>query len=229
MNRLYALKSTFPIKQSALVCFCLESASTLCGTAFDHPDDAIKLSGLNNKDYNRQKNGFDTSLNLKRQLQLKDICLQLELPQTLQSNAQHLLNAYKISEKFTDDIQSAHCLTMAVYQCCKRQKIKSVKSKLSALSGLDSGQWKRFEIEWNEWMVSAEPLKEKLSAISNIDIERHTADVHTENNSAQSSVKIVEEKIQSYEDWKASMLAKARAMIELKKQNDASHNDVTIE
>lgn len=227
MRRLYELRPPIAITQTALACFCLESASTLCGTAFDHRDDAIKYSGLNNKDYNRQKNRFDAMLNLKRQLQLKDICLQLELPQTIQLNAQRLLNAYEMSEKFKDDIRSAHCLTMAVYQCCKRQKIKSVKSKLSALSSLDSGQWKRFEKEWDEWMVSAEPFKEKLLPISNGELERHTDDVHIENNSAQSSVKIVEEKTQSYEEWKAKMIAKAT--IELMKQNDASHNDVTIE
>lgn len=215
--------------QTAIVIFSLESASTLCGTAFDHLDEAIKLSGLNKKEYGRQKKTFDKLLGLTRQLHLKDICLQFELPQSVQLNAQRLLKAYEMSGNFTDDIQSAHCLAMAVYECCKQQKIKfkAIKSKLSALSGLDSGQWKRLEEQWDKWILSAEPFKEKRIPITSVENERNVENERDLIDPASSPVKTDEAKIQSYEEWKASMVAKA--MAEINKQNDTSQNEITID
>lgn len=198
----------------------------LCGTAFEDPIDAIKYSGLTKKEYGRHKKMFDKLLGLERQFQLKDICLQLELPQTIQTKAQQLLNAYQMSEKFTDNIQSAHCLTMAVYQCCKQQKIKSVKSKLSALSGVDTGTWKQLEEQWDKWIVSAEPFKEKLVSISHEESARIVNDERISAESTRPTGKIGEEKTQSYEEWKAAMIAKA--MAELKKQNSTSQDEITI-
>lgn len=214
--------------QIAKVVFCVESASTLCGTAFDHPDEAIKLSGLSKKEYDRQKKTFDKLLGLTRQLQLKDICLKFELPQSVQLNAQRLLKAYESSGKFTDDIQSAHCQAMAVYECCKQQKIKSMKSKLSTLSGLDTGQWKRLEEQWDKWIVSAEPFKEQRVPLTNDENERNGDGLHVaQTDSASSTKKTDETKIQSYEEWKAAMIAKA--MAEIKRQNDTSQNEITVE
>lgn len=199
----------------------------LCGTAFVDQIEAIKYSGLNKKEYIRHKNTFEKLLGLKRHLQLKDICLQLDLPQTIQTKAQQLLNAYQMSEKFTDNIQSAHCLTMAVYQCCKQQKIKSVKNKLSAISGVDNSIWKQLEERWNKWIVTAEPFKEKLVSNFNDENARKVDDEVNQADSTRSTGKIVEEKIQSYEEWKAAMMAKA--MAELKKRNSTSQDEITIE
>lgn len=200
----------------------------LCGTAFDHPDDAIRYSGLNKKEYARQKNTFDKLLGMNRQLKLKDICLQLELPQSIQTNAQRLLNAYEMSAKFKDDIQSAHCLTMAVYQCCKQQKIKSkVKNKLVALSNLDGGQWKQLEDQWDKWIASAEPFKEKSMPTTNSGTQRTVDDERIQGDAAQSTMETGEEKILDYEEWKAQMIAKA--MAKLRELNNTSHDEITIE
>lgn len=199
-----------------------------CGTAFDFPDEAIRYSGLNQKEYARQKNTFDLLLGLNRQLKLKDICLQLELPQSIQTNAQRLLKAYERSAKFKDDIQSAHCLTMAVYQCCKQQKIKQkVKNKLFALSNLDGGQWKQLEDQWNRWIASTEPFKEKSMPIINSETERTVEDERHHGDAAQSAMKTSEERTLDYEEWKAQMIAKA--MAELNKLKNASHDEITIE
>lgn len=225
--RLIELKNFGNVLQTAKSIFCLESASMLCGTAFDYPIEAIKYSGLNKKEYFRHKNTFDTLLGLKRQLQLKDICLQLDLPQSIQTKAQHLLNSYQMSEKFTDNIQSAHCLTMAVYQCCKQQKIKSVKNKLSALSGVDNSTWKHLEEQWDKWIVSAEPFKEKMVPIHSDDSVRKVDDEEIQPDSTRSTGKTGEDKTQSYEEWKAAMIAKAMAA--LNKQNNTSQNEITIE
>lgn len=200
----------------------------LCGTAFEYPIEAVRYSGLNKKEYIRHKNTFDTLLGLKRQLQLKDICLQLDLPQTIQTKAQHLLNAYQMSEKFTDNIQSAHCLTMAVYQCCKQQKIKSVKNKLTALGGVDNSTWKQLEEQWDKWIGSAEPFKEKMVPThSDSDSARKVDDEEIQADSTRSSTKTGEDKTESYEEWKTAMIAKAMAA--LKKQNNTSQDEITIE
>lgn len=213
--------------QSAIVVFCLESAAMSCGTSFEFRDDAIKYAGLNKKEYGRQKKTFDKLLGLDRQLQLKDICLQLDLPQTIQSMAQRLLKAHEMSAKFTDDIQSAHCLTMAVYQCCRRQKIKSVKNKLCELSNLDKSQWKRLEEQWDKWIVSAEPFKEKSMPTANDESGRNVNIEYTAAVPLAPAVKIDEEKTQSYEEWKKAMLD--RAMADRNKLNETSQNEITIE
>lgn len=199
----------------------------LCGSAFDHTDDAIKFSGVNKKEYARQKKVFDTLLGLKRHLPLSDICLQLELPQAIQTNAQRLLNAYKNSAKFTDNIQSAHCLAMAVYQCCKHKKMKlsKIKKKLTTLSNLDGSQWKRLEEQWDKWILTTKPFNEKSVPV-NGHSELNQNDEQCPANATQMTVP-KEDKTQSYEEWKAEMIA--RAMAEFKKQNNTSQNEITIE
>lgn len=227
--RLIELRNMINAHRTAIVVFCLESASMSCGTPFDHSDDALKLTGLSKKEYSRQKKTFDKLLGLNRQLQLKDICLGLDLPQSIHVNAQRILNAYESNRKFTDDTRSAHCIAMAVYQCCKQQKIKSVKSKLRDMSNLSKDQWNRLDEQWRKWMASAEPLKQKLSLDpkAGIDVIVNASHVsYDQANRVAIIQRTVEEKTQSYEEWKAAMID--QAMDELKKQNHTSHDEIEV-
>lgn len=217
--RLIELKGFSALSQTAKVVFSLERASLLCGTEFDHQDDAIRFTNMGKKEYVRNKKMFEKLLGLQRQLQLKDICLQMDLPSSIQSNAQRLLNAYASSAKFADDIQSAHCLTMAVYQCCKRQKLKSTKQKLMALSDLDAAKWKQFEEKWDKWIVTEEPLKENTTST------KTTTKEPTEvNNVEQQHDAIAKTVEQPYEEWKKQMIDKA--MAEIQQQNSNWHRTI---
>lgn len=152
------------INDVAKVVFSIECASNLCGTEFNYPEVAFQLAGLKKTEYQRQKNVFEKLLNLNKSLKLKDICLQLELNDAIKTNAQCLLDAYKKHPTFTDDINSAHCITMAIYQSCKLKKIKmsKLKTKLIALSNLNVAKWKRIEEQWHKWITAEDPLKGNL-------------------------------------------------------------------
>lgn len=85
---------------------------------------------------------------------LDEICAQLEISDSIKTNALRLLTEYKKRNSFLNDINNAQYLTMAIHQSCKLKNIKNNRTttKLIHLSRLNVKVWKRLEEEWNNWM-----------------------------------------------------------------------------
>lgn len=133
----------------------IDCAANSCGNEFDH-DQAIKLSGLKKREYNRQKELFEKLLDLTKELSLPEICAQLELNDAIKICANRLLTEYKKRNILLNDvnIQQQMLSSMAIYQSCKLKKFKgsNIKAKLMHLSKLNVNSWKQLENEWNEWI-----------------------------------------------------------------------------
>lgn len=219
--RLIQLKHFKEASETAKVIFCIESASMVCGTEFNHADDVYKLSGLKPKDYARKKQFFDKLLGLSKQIRISDVCLQLDLPDTIQCDAKRLLDVYASTAKFADDAQSAHNITMAVHQCCKYRKIKTkLRPKLIALSNIDAAKWKRLEEQWDKWIESAEPFQKRISCTVTSNALANASLSNEANEPNKGQQQDAAEAELPYEEWKQKMLAKA--MKQLTKLNETS-------
>lgn len=144
---------------------CLDCASTLCASAFDLTE-AIKLSGVKKNEYSRKKQLFEKLLSLDKEIDLNKICAQLELNDVIKSDAAALLTKYSKRTDFKDDIKSAHCVAMAIYQVWNYRKLKGsgVKQRLVALSKLNTTKWKEFEADWAKWIEEESPLNRNVKA-----------------------------------------------------------------
>lgn len=209
----------------AKVIFCIDSASMLCGTEFNHPEDAIRLSGLKPKDYAKKKQLFEKLLGLTKQVKVSDVCIQLEMPEGVQNVAEKLLDSYGLGAGFSDDIRTPQNVAMAVYQCCKHRNLKiKVKSKLIAISNIEPGQWKRLEEQWDKWIETAQPFNKNAAPASKRDEGLDSLEPATGNDrNDPQQVSHVEE--MPYEEWKQSMLGKA--MRELQQGSDAPESGNT--
>lgn len=144
---------------------CLDCASMLCASGIDSKE-AIKLSGLKKLEYNRQKQLFEKLLSLTKKVNLNEICAQLGLDDVIKSDVSTLLMKYSKRKDFKDDISSAHCIAMAIYQVWnyRKQKGSGVKQRLIALSKLNTGKWKEFEADWAKWIEQESPLNRNIKA-----------------------------------------------------------------
>lgn len=165
--RLINLKLSSTItNQTAKWILSIDCASIVCGTDLDHRQ-AVKLSGLKESDYNRQKDLVEKVLNLRKQLTLDEICAQLEINERSKNDARQLFNEYVSKNSFYDDTNSAPILVMAIHQSLKLRKMKNssaIKSKLMQLSKLKSKEWKQLEEEWDNWIEKFKPLKAVAAA-----------------------------------------------------------------
>lgn len=144
---------------------CLDCASTLCASAFDLKK-AIELSGGKKGEYGRKKQLFEKLLSLDKKINLNEICAQLELNDVMKSDVAALLSKYSKRTDFKDDINSAHCVAMAIYQVWnhRKQKRSGVKQRLVALSKLNTTKWKEFEADWAKWIEEESPLNRNVKA-----------------------------------------------------------------
>lgn len=164
----------FKADDTTKIILSIDCASKLCATGIDY-DEAIKFSGVKKKEYGRQKQLFEKLLELTKKLQVNKICAQLELNDVVKTDAVTLLSEYSKRKNFTDDIDSAHCITMAIFQAWKQRKLKggNPKAKLIELSHLSSSAWKTFESDWNKWIEQDAPLARiaKKQATADQDVE----------------------------------------------------------
>lgn len=152
--------------------FSIDCAASIYGNDACDLEQALKLSGLKKSEYGRKKQIFETLLEIAKKLTLSEICAQLALNDVIKNDAEQLLKAYSRKKQLcSSDIDSPHNLSMAIYQCCKRKKMKitKIKSQLGSISRLDSGQWKKFEEEWDKWIEQEQPFESKI--ITSKDVE----------------------------------------------------------
>lgn len=170
LYRRFNLKNASNIQENSKIVFCLQSASNLMGTPFEHSDVAHSLSGLKKTEYQRQRQNFEKLLNLTKQLEVSDICSKYELPDTIRTLAVQILKKYEKYAQNKDDVRASQSIAMAVFQSCKikKKKLSKIKSSLIATSTLDNAKWKRLEEQWDKWMLNEKDLFEDktIAAVS---------------------------------------------------------------
>lgn len=126
-------------------------------------DELMKRAGLKRNDYNSKRQKFEQVLQLAKKITLTEICAMLELNETVQADADYLLNEYKRKMFLTDDDSVALLMAMAVFQTCKFRSVKVSKTKLLSLKGMESlkSRWKKLEEEWNQWMEKETPFAKR--------------------------------------------------------------------
>ncbi|XP_055628072.1 origin recognition complex subunit 6 [Toxorhynchites rutilus septentrionalis] len=191
---------------------CIDLATGLLGLPF-HNETALKLSGLKKSAYANSKRTLEKILDINKIIGINEICIQLGLNQ-VQEEATKLLDSYK---RFTGngnvEVDFAHpqYATMAVFQACKRQKVKPPKAKLVSYSHLKPAQWTLLEKNWEKFLSSAADLSAASKSKDNKAIE---ADNPTEerlivDERVSGHKHSSPEKIEPYVNWKKRMLEKA--------------------
>lgn len=192
---------------------CIDLASTLLGLPFD-TETALKLSGLKKTAYANAKRTLEKILDINKIVGIAEICIQLGLSQ-VQRDATNLLEAYK---RFAGggggveiDFTHPQYATMAVFQACKRQKVKPPKTKLVGFSHLKPAQWTLLEKNWEKFLTNAAAeLKANKAKQSSKTMEAETAEEVVLEKRANNGLKHgLTEKIEPYGSWKKRMLEKA--------------------
>lgn len=164
LHRLIKLNNQFNVPESLKMVLSIDCASKLCATGVDDAE-ILKVLKMKKTEYAKQKQTFEKLLNLTKKLQLNEICAQFGFSEVIKNDAITLLAEYGKRMKFSDDTDSPHCITMAIYQAWKQRKLKGgteVKRNLLSLSKLNSCKWKSFEADWDKWIEQDSPLVRKI-------------------------------------------------------------------
>ncbi|KFB36510.1 hypothetical protein ZHAS_00003645 [Anopheles sinensis] len=191
---------------------CIDLASSLLGLPFDG-EMALKLSGLRKTAYNNGRRTLEKILDVNKTIGINEICVQLGLSQ-VQKDACGLLEAYKRYAGGNSDIDFAHpqYAAMAVFQACKRQKVKPPKTKLVPFSHLKPAQWALLEKNWEQFLTNSEQTSKNPAAQEKRASEKEAT---TEPKATSSGKHASPEKIEPYSNWKKRMLEKAYRELEM--------------
>ncbi|XP_055599393.1 origin recognition complex subunit 6 [Uranotaenia lowii] len=187
---------------------CIDLASGLLGLPFDL-ETGLKMSGLKKTVYTNSKRTVEKILDISKVFGINEICVQLGLSQ-VKNEALVLLESYK---RFVDggnvalDLTHPQYATMAVFQACKRLKVKPPKTKLVPFSHLKPAQWALLEKNWEKFMASSalpdSSKTKKQPAVEQTFIEpKEEVIVQAQKHSSV-------EAIEPYVSWKKRMLEKA--------------------
>lgn len=208
--RLLQIKSsgvTNALGDYAKATICMDLASSLLGLPFDN-ETALKLSGLKKSVYVNNKRTIEKILDMTKSIGIPEICIQLGLNQ-VQKEAAGMLEEYK---RFVDgnnaEIDFAHpqYAAMAVFQACKKLKVKPQKTKLVPFSHLKPAQWTMLEKNWERFLASSN-VAAKANVISIVSEDPVVEKlVGVQGNALKHSSP---EKIEPYTSWKKRMLEKA--------------------
>ncbi|ETN60531.1 origin recognition complex subunit 6 [Anopheles darlingi] len=223
LQRLLQIRSssgmTSNLSDSAKTTLCIDLAAGLLGLPID-TEMALKLSGLRKTAYSGGRRTLEKILDINRTIGIAEICVQLGLSQ-VQKEATVLLEAYKryISGGGQIDFTHPQYATMAVFQACKRLKMKPPKTKLVPFSALKPAQWTLLEKNWEKCLANVDlsEAKAKVEPSEARMIESKAND----STPAVSSSRNHEspEKTESYQSWKKRMLEKAYRELELQRSS----------
>lgn len=217
MFRLLQLKSTggaANLGDYPKATICIDLATTLLGLPFDN-EIALKLCGMKKSAYANARRILEKILDISKTIGISEICIQLGLGNLAPKEATTLMEKYKrYVGGGSSDIDFTHpqYAAMAVFQACKKLKVKPPKTKLVAYSHLKPAQWSALEKNWEKFLSSSADvdMTEKSKA-SRADedtqprlIEETSVDTRTIGLKHSSP-----EKIEPYVNWKKRMLEKA--------------------
>uniref|UniRef100_A0A182MXF9 Origin recognition complex subunit 6 n=1 Tax=Anopheles dirus TaxID=7168 RepID=A0A182MXF9_9DIPT len=202
------------LSDSAKATLCIDLASSLLGLPFD-TETALKLSGLKKTAYANGRRTVEKILDISKTLGIGEICVQVGVSQ-VQREATGLLEAYKrYVGQGQGEIDFTHpqYATMAVFQACKRQKLKPPKTKLVPFSHLKPAQWSLLEKNWEKFLATA-------PAITAQDVRQPASRVEEQSERGQGVASgtarkhASPEKVEPYHNWKKRMLEKAYRELE---------------
>ncbi|XP_050080862.1 origin recognition complex subunit 6 [Anopheles maculipalpis] len=223
LQRLLAIRSSSGamanIGDYAKATLCIDLASSLLGLPFD-TETALKLSGLKKPSYANGRRTLEKILDINKILGIGEICVQVGLSQ-VQKEATALLEAYKRyagDQGGVTDFTHPQYATMAVFQACKRQKIKPPKTKLVPLSHLKPAQWTMLEKNWDKFL-STVPLDTKQPKTQDVrqdsdSIREKAQEASSHGDSGAGRKHPSPEKLEPYQNWKKRMLEKAYRELE---------------
>lgn len=191
---------------------CIDLAATMLGLPVDS-EIALKLCGMKKSAYANAKRISEKILDISKTIGINEICIQLGLNQA-QKEASLMLENYKryVGGQGSDiDFIHPQYSAMAVYQACKKLKVKPLKTKLVALSHLKAAQWNMLEKNWENFLTSFTDMnatgksnESKTNVTEQRIIEETSADTRTIGLKHSSP-----EKVEPYLNWKKRMLEKA--------------------
>uniref|UniRef100_A0A4Y0BRP8 Origin recognition complex subunit 6 n=1 Tax=Anopheles funestus TaxID=62324 RepID=A0A4Y0BRP8_ANOFN len=198
----------------AKVTLCIDLASSLLGLPFDN-DTALKLSGMKKASYANGRRTLEKILDINKTLGIGEICVQVGLSQ-VQHEAATLLEAYKryaAQGQGETDFTHPQYATMAVFQACKRAKVKPPKTKLVAVSHLKPAQWTLLEKNWDKFLATV-PVGKQLGKPQEAREETVVLKEKGEESNGAGRKHASPEKLEPYHNWKKRMLEKAYRELE---------------
>ncbi|XP_075985481.1 origin recognition complex subunit 6 [Anticarsia gemmatalis] len=224
-QRLLQTKSTAGsnLTDTSKVVICLDLAAGLFGADLDIKS-AIKYSGLKPLAYNNTRKVVENLLELNSdKLTTNMLCVSLQCS-GVQDLADQILEEYQKNAKMEVDLNLPQYVCMAVFQACRINKVKISKSKIVEKSRLKPAQWAKLDADWTKFTEvhfattkkkRGRPPKnvvEDVEAVENMDIDVPKPEV-------------IQEVIESYDDWKTRMLETAYK--ELKELEQCERKSIT--
>ncbi|XP_053671016.1 origin recognition complex subunit 6 [Anopheles nili] len=203
----------------AKVTLCIDLASSLLGLPFDG-ETALKLSGLKKTAYANGRRTLEKILDINKVIGIGEICVPLGLSQ-VQQDATKLLEAYKRYTTGTGqseiDFSHPQYAAMAVFQACKKQKVKPPKTKLLPFSHLKPTQWSMLEKNWEKFLTVAPSIRQQVDKLAEAATPKdgQHPEQGKENPTGATRKHRSPEKIEPYHNWKKRMLEKAYRELEL--------------
>lgn len=199
------------------VVICIDLAANLLGVPFDN-EIALKLCSIKKSAYANGKRTLEKILDISKVISINEICVQLGLNQVQKEALTMLENYRRYAGTVQSNVDFSHpqYATMAVFQACKKMKVKPPKAKLVKLSHLKPTQWAMMEKTWDNFLTqtkqhSAPATTSKIDeeteshrSVVREGMEEATADTRTIGVKRSSP-----EKTEPYENWKKRMLEKA--------------------
>ncbi|KAF9416091.1 hypothetical protein HW555_006503 [Spodoptera exigua] len=211
------------ITDTSKIVICLDLAASVLGADLDIKS-AVKYSGLKTSTYNNTKKVVQNLLELNSdRLSTNMLCLTLQCT-GVQDLADRILAEYQQQAKVEVDLNLPQYVCMAVYQACRLNKVKVAKSKIIEKSRLKPTQWTKLDADWTKFTdlhFAADKKKGRQT-------KKTAENVETEELMEVDVPKVdevLEEKIESYEDWKKRMLETAYK--ELKELEKIERKNVT--
>ncbi|CAG9124704.1 unnamed protein product [Plutella xylostella] len=194
------------ITDTAKAVICLDLASSLCGVDVNVKM-AIKYSGLKAPSYLNNRKMVENLLELNTErLTVPALCLTLQCS-GVQAAAEDILREYQAKSKMELDLDLPQYVCMAVYQACRLNKVKVLKSKVIEKSRIKPGQWTKMDSDWTKF------VDEHFASVAKKKRGRPPKNVTVEDapNEEQMDVACNENKdgpqlIEPYNDWKQRIL-----------------------
>ncbi|KAF9794808.1 hypothetical protein SFRURICE_017498 [Spodoptera frugiperda] len=177
------------ITDTSKIVICLDLAASVLGADIDIKS-AVKYSGLKTSTYTNTKKVVQNLLELNSdRLTTTMLCL------TLQCTGEV-------------DLNLPQYVCMAVYQACRLNKVKVPKSKIVEKSRLKPAQWTKLDADWTKFTdLHFEAAKKKGRQTKKAAEIAENEDLMEVD--MPKTDEVLEDKIESYEDWKQRMLETA--------------------
>lgn len=189
------------------------------GAPFDATE-ALKRTTSRPADYQRQRRTVEKLLGMAKQITVAELCVKLDLPAAVQTQAGRMFDAYRERAQIDDQSDFTHpqYAAMSVYQCCKAMRTKVSRSTLLRHSHLRGAQWTILEHDWTKCMGPADGLLAAMQRLAAKTAPQQTAEAAVDEDDGMGAEAVAKQMAgkkdanvaaESYEDWRDRMLKMA--------------------